>query len=237
MKILKLIWYIIKVPIAFGVGALFFIVSLVARIFGKWACKAVFLTYLQFYFWLFRIKVNFEFSDESTRRANNTVFVLLNQFSFLDSMITPMLPVPRTLGILNIEFGVYPVLGWFYVLVNFVIVRQWHNQATRVLNNTNKFLNSGGNIIISIEGKRSKTGVLSPYKKGPVVMAIKSQSNIAPMIIEGAFELLPYGSLHAKSGTVTLKVLEPISTKGYGYEDRNKIIAQLRETAHLNGLK
>jgi 1-acyl-sn-glycerol-3-phosphate acyltransferase len=100
--------------------------------------------------------VQFEFVDNNLKEATNTVFILLNQSSFLDSMVTPLLPTRRTLGIINIELGFYPILGWFYLLTNYVIVRQWSNQAKKTLNRTNEFLKSEGNIIISIEGKRSK---------------------------------------------------------------------------------
>lgn len=215
----------------------YFLIALGIRIFDRWKSKEVFVDFLRLYFKLFGFHVQYSFSDEELKEAGNTVFVPLNQTSFLDSMVTPTLPVQRTLGILNIELGLYPILGWYCLLTNFVIIRQWPKQAKNTLNGTYRFLKSGGNIIISIEGKRSKDGMLNPYKKGPVVMAINSQSDIVPFIIGGTFNSLPYGSLYTKPGNIKVKVLAPVSTRGLTYENRNEIIDLLLSTAQKNGLK
>lgn len=237
MKVILLIWYIIKTLFYIIIGLFYFITAVIARFFDIWKSKKVFIKYLNLYFKLFGLNVQFEFSDNNLKEAKNTVFVLLNQTSFLDSMVTPLLPTRRTLGVLNIELGIYPILGWFYILTNYVIVRQWSKQAKNTLNQTNEFLKSGGNIIISIEGKRSKNGNLNTYKKGPVVMAINAQADIVPFIIEGAFEILPYGSLYPKSGDIKIKILEKISTKGLTYVHRNEVIDKLLFVASNNGLQ
>jgi 1-acyl-sn-glycerol-3-phosphate acyltransferase len=192
---------------------------------------------LHLYFKLFGLNVLYEFEEKKSKNAHNTVFVLLNQSSFLDSLITPTLPVFRTSGILNVEFALYPIIGWFLALTGFVIVRQWPSQAKRTLNRTDRFLRSGGNILISIEGKRTKDGMLNTYKKGPVVMAINSQSDIVPLIIEGTYYSLPYRSLYVKPSDIKVKLLEPISTVGMTYENRDELVSQLRSIAQINGLK
>tara|TARA_R110002110_G_scaffold204395_3_gene415730 strand:+ start:760 stop:1473 length:714 start_codon:yes stop_codon:yes gene_type:complete len=237
MKIIHFILYIIKTFLIIFIGLIYLIVATIARFFSKWISKKVFTKYLDLYFKLFNINIQFEYSDNKLKEARNTVFILLNQYSFLDSMVVPMIPTRKTLGIINIEMGLYPVLGWFYLLTNYVIVRQWSNQAKNTLNKTNNFLKSGGNISMSIEGKRSKNGILNEYKKGPVVMAINAQADIVPFIIEGTFELLPYGSLYAKSGDIKVKLLDKISTKECLYKDRNEIIKKLLIVAKKNGLK
>jgi len=237
MKITHLIWYILKTFFYIFIGLFYFIVALFVRFFSIWKSKKVFIKYLDLYFTLFNVNVQFEFVDGNLKEAESTIFILLNQSSFLDSMITPIIPTQRTLGIINIELGFYPILGWFYALTCYVIVRQWPSQAKNKLNQTNEFLKSGGNIMISIEGKRSKNGNLNAYKKGPVVMAINAQANIVPFIIEGTFNLLPYGSLYTKPGDIKVKILDTISTKGLIYEDRDEIIDRLLTIAKKNGLK
>lgn len=237
MKILTITGYISKLVIYCFLGCFYFMIAGFVRIFDLWRSVSIFQNYLHLYFKIFGLNVHFEFKDEKTRSANNTVFVLLNQSSFLDSMIAPILPVRKARGIINIEFAIYPILGWFLAISNFVIIRQWSNQAKRVLNRTDKFLKSGGNMIISIEGKRTKNGKLTEYKKGPVVMAINSQSNIVPFIIEGAYESLPYKSLYTQPGNIKVKLLNPISTVGMTYDNRNELKDLLRSIAHENGLE
>ena len=92
-------------------------------------------------------------------------------------------------------------------------------------------------MVISIEGKRSRNGKLSEYKKGPVVMAIKSQSDIVPFIIGGSYESLPYRSLYTKPGEIRIRILSPIPTKGLTYKHRDELIDRLRAIAQSNGLE
>lgn len=237
MKAIKLIWYLIKIPIFLSISFLFFLVAAIVRVFDKWAAMRIFKVSIRLYFKFFGLRLKFEFPDERMKESSNTVFVLLNQFSFLDSMVCPILPVRRGLGIMNIEMALYPILGWFLGICNFVIVRQWPAQAKRVMNRTSDFLRRGGNMIISIEGKRSPDGKLSTYKKGPVVMAINNQSDVVPFIIEGTWESLPIKSLYTQPGKVNVKFLEPISTTGMTYEDRDKLKDRLLKIALENGLR
>ncbi|MFY0651858.1 MAG: 1-acyl-sn-glycerol-3-phosphate acyltransferase [Cyclobacteriaceae bacterium] len=237
MKIIKVTWYIVKLMSFILLSFFYFIVAGFVRIFNRWKAVGIMQNCLHLYFRIFGLEFNFYFQEEKTKTAKNTVFVLLNQSSFLDSMITPTLPVYRTSGIINIEFALYPVIGWFLAITGFVIVRQWSSQAKRTLNRTDKFLKSGGNMLISIEGKRTKDGKLNAYKKGAVVMAINSQSDIVPVIIEGTYASLPYKSLMTKPGNINVKLLESISTAGMTYNDRNLLLTKLRSIAHQNGLK
>ena len=231
-----LLWYIIKLFVFCLLGLFYFVVAAVVRIFDLWLAIKIFQKYLHLYFKMFGLKVHYTFAQPESQMAQNTVFVLLNQTSFLDAIITPALPVQGTRGIINIEFALYPVLGWFMAISNFVIVRQWPKQSKRTLNRTNNFLKAGGNMIISIEGKRSRDGKLNPYKKGPVVMAINNGSDIVPFIIEGSYEALPYRSLYTQPGNILVKMLDPISTRGLSYEDRNDLKDRLRSIALDNGL-
>lgn len=236
MKALRLIAYVLKLTLYILLGPPYFIMAAVVRLFDLWKSIKIFQSYVRLFFKLFGINVVFEFDRSNGEPYGNTIFVLLNQTSFLDALVCPILPVERTRGVLNIEFAFYPVLGWFLAITNFVVVRQWSKQARRAVNKTNRFLRSGGNVLISIEGKRSRNGRLSEYKKGPAVMAINNASDIAPLIIEGSRELLPYRSLWAKPGTIKVKVLESFSTKGLTYEDRDYIKGKLWGIAASNGL-
>lgn len=230
------IWYWIKMISFFSISFVFFLIAVVVGLFNIWAAMKIFKNSILLFHWMFGLKLSWEFKNEQTKHASNTVFVLLNQFSFLDTMVVPILPVPRLRGILNIEFGLYPVLGWFLMITNFVIVRQWPSQAKRVMNRSSNFLKGGGNMAISIEGKRSKDGKLNEYKKGAVVMALNNQSDIVPFIIEGTYQSLPMKSLYTRPGKINVKFLEPVSTVGLTYENRNELKDRLLALAHKNGL-
>ena len=80
---------------------------------------------------------------------------------------------------------------------------------------------------MSIEGRRSKNGSLSQFKKGPVVMAIRAQAGIVPVIIYGTKEVLGYGNYRIKPGKVVVRLLKKIHTNGMKYEDRVILLNQL----------
>ena len=140
------------------------------------------------------------------------------------------------MGIMNIEFALYPVIGWLAALVSFTIVSQWPAQAKRTLNRAAVFLQTGGNILISIEGRRSHDGKINQYKKGPVVLAINNQCDLVPIIIYGSRSCLPFGSLRVRSGTLRLRFLRPVSARGLSYADRNILRDTLMEVARREGL-
>ena len=121
-----------------------------------------------------------------------------------------------------------PLIGWSHWIFGWVIVRQWPQQAIRTMHRAQSFLGKDGSIWMSIEGRRSVDGELSPYKKGPVIFAIQSQAEIVPFFIHDCQECLPYGEWRIRPGLVRIKFLESISTQGLMYDDRDKVLRQLR---------
>jgi len=133
MKIIRVAWYIIKLFIHTILAVFAFVIAAFVRIFDLRLAIDIFRNHLRIFCKLFGLDVQFEFEEVKTKTARNTVFVMLNQSSFLDSMIVPMHPVKNTLGIINIEMALYPLIGWFYAIINFVIIRQWARQAKKNL--------------------------------------------------------------------------------------------------------
>jgi 1-acyl-sn-glycerol-3-phosphate acyltransferase len=228
--------YVAKLSAVLLLGPLFFVAAMVRLPWGRDASIEVFESYLRLIFAIFDVRLQFEFDEPQGRRTAGSILVVLNQTSFLDSLACILIPVRPTRGIMNFEFALYPVIGWLATLVSFTIVRQWAGQAKRTLNRAGAFLQAGGNILISIEGRRSRDGKISEYKKGPVVMAINNQSDIVPIIIYGSRDCLPFGSLRVRAGTVKLRFLPPISTRGLSYADRNGVREKLLELARQEGL-
>ena len=83
------------------------------------------------------------------------------------------------------------------------------------------------------EGGRSAAG-LREFKEGPAYVAIKAGVPAVPVAIVGMRELLPMGSIHLRSGTVLLRVGDPISTKEMESSDRAELTQRLhREVSQL----
>jgi 1-acyl-sn-glycerol-3-phosphate acyltransferase len=155
------------------------------------------------------------------------VFTLLSQNSLLDGPVgISVIPKPCR-GIVNLEYAIIPFFGWAMWVFCWVIIRQWPKQAKKALAKVETFLRDGGNVWMSIEGKRSKDGSLSKFKRGPAVMAIRAQAKIVPVIIQGTKECLGYGMWRIRSGKVIIRFLEAIHTKNITYEDRNVLVERL----------
>jgi 1-acyl-sn-glycerol-3-phosphate acyltransferase len=174
------------------------------------------------------IHVRAEGVEKLDPRANY-VFVS-NHASFMD--------IPALLSTLTHQFrffakkGLYkiPFLGWHLRWAGHLPVDRSNARASL------KSMTEGARIIsqrhISVvlfpEGGRSATG-LRPFKEGAAYIAIKAGVPVVPVAIVGLRELLPMGSGHIRSGSVTVRVGDPIPTAGLKLDARADLSAQLHD--------
>ena len=82
----------------------------------------------------------------------------------------------------------------------------------------------GFSLIIFPEGTRSRDGALLPFKKGAFVAAISLGVPIVPVVCKGTAAIMPAGKyLSILPGEAEVVVLEPISTAGMTYDDRDRL--------------
>jgi 1-acyl-sn-glycerol-3-phosphate acyltransferase len=84
-------------------------------------------------------------------------------------------------------------------------------------------------LLVFPEGGRSHDGVLRSFKEGGAYIAIKAGVPLVPIVLLGTRKVLPYGSGMVRSGNVTLRILEPISTEGRTLKERRALTDELRE--------
>jgi 1-acyl-sn-glycerol-3-phosphate acyltransferase len=158
----------------------------------------------------------------------NTVIVA-NHVSHLDA--------PVLLQALGVDFKAVakkevfraPVLSSVLRLAGFIEVdRADRAQATRAIARAVSALKAGSCFLIFPEGTRSRTGALGPFKKGGFVVAMDAGSRIVPVVLAGARELMPRGGFRIRPGTVRVRVLDPVATESYSYDDRDALIADVR---------
>jgi 1-acyl-sn-glycerol-3-phosphate acyltransferase len=89
-----------------------------------------------------------------------------------------------------------------------------------------KEVQRGRGIIVCPEGTRGRDYHLRPFKKGPFVLAIASQTPIIPTVVYGAREVMPKGSFRVRPGTIELHFLEPVPTIGYDYDHRAELMTE-----------
>lgn len=80
---------------------------------------------------------------------------------------------------------------------------------------------------LSPEGGRFYGRELSPFKAGPFLFAMSAGAPVVPVVIIGAYQALPKGAfLFNRSRlhhSITMTILEPISTAGYTPETRKEL--------------
>jgi 1-acyl-sn-glycerol-3-phosphate acyltransferase len=180
---------------------------------------------------VFGVRVTVE--DLNTARVGEPLLVVvLNQTSLIEALVYPQIADRPFRIIMNIEFALIPFLGWAAVASGgIVIFRGWASQARRGLERAGAALRNGATLAMSIEGYRSRTGELSPYKKGAVVLGIGAAANLLPVSLHGARERLPYGAWRVSPGEIRVVLHPVVSLRDKRYEDRHEVLAQLRATA------
>jgi 1-acyl-sn-glycerol-3-phosphate acyltransferase len=160
--------------------------------------------------------------------TRNTV-VMPNHVSHLDAPI-----LFEALGIdfkavAKKEIFKIPFLGHVLRFAGFIEVdRGDRTQARQALDRAAASLRDGNCFLIFPEGTRTRTGELGPFKRGAFVAAIEAGSRVVPAVLQGTGELMPRGRWRMRPGTVQLRLLDPVSTQSYSYDDRERLAEDVR---------
>jgi 1-acyl-sn-glycerol-3-phosphate acyltransferase len=167
-----------------------------------------------------RIRVH---GGEHLHNARGAVFIA-NHVSWFD--IFPLAAVvPWCSFVAKTELRKIPLFGFAAECVGIVFLdRENRKQAFDSYKVAAAEVQRGRAIIVCPEGTRGDDYPLRPFKKGPFVLAIASQSPVIPTVVYGAREVMPKGSVWIRSGTVDLHFLAPIPTAGFEYERRAELM-------------
>ena len=137
---------------------------------------------------------------------------------------------PRLRGLYKAEMGKLPILGRALRLVGFVPVDRGHrSRAFEAVDAAAARLAAGDSILLAPEGTRGNRDELQPFKKGGFVMAIKAQVPVVPVVLIGTAAAMPRGQFYVKPTCVTVRVGEPIPTTGLSLDDRDRLVATVRQ--------
>lgn len=142
---------------------------------------------------------------------------------------------PRLRILYKAELRKLPVLVRAFDLAGFVpLERGNREQSLPAIERASQALRDGNSFLIFPEGTRSRTGELLPFKKGGFIMAVQAQAPIIPVAILGARSAMRKGSPWIKPVTVRVRFAAPVETAGLTVDDRDLIVARVRnEVARL----
>ncbi len=198
--------------------------------FAPQTSRKIFKNWARWQLKIFGIQLQIEDRNQGDYAAPPYLYVILNQTSLVETFVV-LAGLPTAFDpVFNIGFALIPLVGWlFWGLGGIVLVRQWPEQVRRAMAHAVEKLRSGTNFYISIEGLRSPDGALSPYKKGPALLAIESQATIVPLILHGGREVWPLGEWRVRPGKLRLVLGEKISAQGLAYNDRQELVDRLKD--------
>jgi 1-acyl-sn-glycerol-3-phosphate acyltransferase len=128
------------------------------------------------------------------------------------------------------ELSQLPVLGRVLQLGGFIPVpRENREEAFRAIERAAESVRAGNSFLIFPEGTRSRTDQLLPFKKGGFFMALHAQAPIVPVAVMGGRDSMRKGSWVVRPVLVTVRIGEPIETAGMTDDDRDRLIAMVRE--------
>ncbi len=137
---------------------------------------------------------------------------------------------PQLRVLYKAEMRKLPVLVWVFDAAGFVPVeRARKEQSWPAVDRAAEALREGNAFFIFPEGTRARTDELLPFKKGGFVMAIKSQQPVVPVVIVGGREAMPKGRAVIWPTTLVVRFLPPVPTTGATLDDRDVIIARVRD--------
>jgi 1-acyl-sn-glycerol-3-phosphate acyltransferase len=92
---------------------------------------------------------------------------------------------------------------------------------------------AGDAFALAPEGTRQKEPILGNFKMGPFMFAVQAQMKIVPVVIAGAYEVLPKSSLWLNKGAwhrkIIMEILEPTSTAGMNDENLESLQRKVRD--------
>ena len=128
------------------------------------------------------------------------------------------------------ELHKFPIMGTVLDVGGFVpIERSDRDKAAQSIARGAESLGAGNSFLIFPEGTRSRTGHLLPFKKGGFIMAIRAQVPIVPVSVQGGKAAMRRGSAIVRPVRVSVRIGRPIPTAGLTLDDRDQVIATVRE--------
>ncbi len=162
-------------------------------------------------------------------RSGRSVVLVANHESFADILVL-LAHVPLQVRFLA-KRGVFrvPVLGWSIRAAGFIPVdRGDRARSTATFDAALARLQGGRSLVIFPEETRTRTGGLSPFKKGAALLALRSGLPLLPVGLAGTMRVLPRTTLVPTAGPVVVCAGEPIPVEGLGAKDRAEVTALAR---------
>lgn len=123
-----------------------------------------------------------------------------------------------------------PFFGWaLWASQHIIVDRANRAKAAASLRKAKETIKGEICLVFFPEGTRSLSGKLLPFKRGGFVLALKTQTPIVPITINGSGSILPRGDWRIRGGEIEVIVSEPILLDQHQRVDIGSLLAHVRE--------
>lgn len=202
-------------------------------LFKEKKAQDIIFLFLKLWAWIFSIACFFPVKIRGYKYENQdkAYIYVCNHNSYLDA-ITVVIGISGSVKPLGkIEMVKTPIFGMIYKRIVVLIDRKNKESRARSVEELKIDLARGQSILIFPEGTMNKTEAnLSDFYDGAFRLAIETQTDISPMVILNARNLLPRANpLRVKPGLITCIFDEPVSVAGLQAEDLEDLKAKVRK--------
>jgi 1-acyl-sn-glycerol-3-phosphate acyltransferase len=158
--------------------------------------------------WKFKIS-----GRENLPLLNNSAVLIANHESMTDIIVIYALGTQFRWIAKKSLFNI-PFLGLGMKLAGYIpLERQSTASQKNAIKQAHFVLENGTPLLFFPEGTRSHDGRIGEFKKGAYDLAIKTKTQIIPIILNGTGNLLTKGSVIPQPATAKIKILPPISAQ------------------------
>ncbi|HDP26517.1 MAG TPA: 1-acyl-sn-glycerol-3-phosphate acyltransferase [Deltaproteobacteria bacterium] len=128
-----------------------------------------------------------------------------------------------------------PLFGIAIRLARMIIIDRNNALSSHAaVNSAVSDLTRGVSAFFFAEGTRSLDGTLQNFKKGGVLLAMKTRLPIVPVTIVGSHDLWPKKTFQIKPGVVKVIIGDPIDTSEYTEKERDVVLERVRSVISAN---
>jgi 1-acyl-sn-glycerol-3-phosphate acyltransferase len=188
----------------------------ISSLWGRWLCT------------LNGIQVDIE-GLEHIRQDQAQIFIANHQGFFDIFALNGFLPV-QVRWVAKSSLFKIPFMGWAIAASGYIpVVRGNRKKSYQAFVTTIEKLKAGNSIVIFPEGTRSEDGTIGPFKKGGLLLSVRSGAPLVPVTLLGTGNIIRKGSGIIRPGRIQIIISPPIPSQTVVEDKEEKVLNTLRD--------
>lgn len=210
----NLIFYVFFIPATMFYSA----VAVLLRPIAPWSGRA----WSRVVTWLSGVRLEEDLSalDPDTRY----IFIANHQSQLDIPIVTHVLRARRVGFVAKQSLFSIPLFGPALTAAGHISIdRSNPRRAMKSIARAAEYAREGASIVVFAEGTRQKQlDKLGDFKVGGMILALKTNMPVAPLVVSGTGESLPKGALFLRPRKVVVRALPPIPAGTYSLKERER---------------